>query len=88
MSTIYTDAQLSTMMDALTLRVNLIDGQNLVAPLSGQIQQLRALIAGLKKTLGQVNLGYQAQEAILTKQVAALSALVATMAGPAAPPTS
>jgi len=88
--TIYTPTQLSTMLDALVLRMNLVDGQNLPAHTSGpcprpsgtgDIQQLQAGIAGLKKTLGQVNLGAQQQIAALAQQIAALSALVAGLAG-------
>ena len=81
MANLYSPAQLSTMMDALTARVNAIDGQNLSPKFRSELQKLRAGIDGLKKTLGQVNLGYQGQNAKLTQQLNAVSSLVNTLSG-------
>lgn len=65
-------------LDAITLRLNALDGIGLNPKVSSQVASLRALISGLKKTLGNVNLGYQTE---IGKVGADLLALKITVSG-------
>jgi len=73
--------QLNQDFDTLLARVGSIDGQGLPVNVKGQLTNLQALIAGLKKTLGNVNLGYKQEMAALTKQVNDLAIAVRTLTG-------
>ena len=73
--------QLNSDFDALLARVNAIDGENLPAGSTGAIAQLTALIQGLKKTLGNVNMGYKQDISTLTKQITDLQQAVQNLTG-------
>jgi hypothetical protein len=67
--------------DTLLTRVGAIDGQGLPVNVKGQLANLSALISGLKKTLGNVNLGYKQDMQNLTNLVNQLDVTVKTLTG-------
>jgi hypothetical protein len=73
--------QLNQDFDTLLTRVGAIDGQGLPVNVKGQLANLSALISGLKKTLGNVNLGYKQDMQNLTNLVNQLDVTVKTLTG-------
>lgn len=63
---------LTTAVNALTARVNAIDGQNLPDPTKSQLNGLELELAGLRTTIRQVSLVLQANLKDLTTAVANL----------------
>jgi hypothetical protein len=58
---VYTLEQLSGMMDALTTRVNNIDGQNLTLPAQGSIAINTAKVNGLNTSVKNLVSNFQGQ---------------------------
>ena len=73
--------QLNQDFDTLLTRVGAIDGQGLPVNVKGQLANLSALISGLKKTLGNVNLGYKQDMQNLKNLVNQLDVTVKTLTG-------
>lgn len=65
-------------LDAITLRLALLDGAGISPAQTSQVAQLRKLISGLKKTLGNVNLGYQTEMKSQRDDFNAFKAIVTT----------
>jgi uncharacterized protein YlxW (UPF0749 family) len=72
----YTLEEVCTMLDALTTRVNLIDGENLTNPLTGDVAQLQNQINSLNTDLQQVVLQF---ETTMNSFKAAINNAIATL---------
>lgn len=68
-----------TQIDSILARLQVIDGQGLPPNLKGQIDALTANFKGLKKELGNVNLGYQTDLVKLWNEIAAVKAQLTSL---------
>ena len=79
-----TPLPVQTQIDNLTARVTALDGIGLTSPVpgvtvQGQMAQALALIAGLKRTLGNVNMGYQTEVGALNTDYQTFKAAVSAL---------
>jgi hypothetical protein len=62
-------------------RLSLIDGLGLAPRVQGEIDQLKAAVAGLKKTLGNVKLRYKTTEAQMKQDITLIKATLNSLLG-------
>lgn len=78
----YTLQQLSTMIDALTARVNTIDGQGLAIGQVSSLANLSNRLNGLKTDLSQLALTFENQLSIINQSIVAIQTQITNLSNP------
>ncbi|MGI4816331.1 MAG: hypothetical protein ACRYGG_23760 [Janthinobacterium lividum] len=77
----YTLQQLSRMIDALTTRVNAIDGQNLSPSVKGGLPQVITQLQSVQTDLGQIAANFENELSVINAQIAVIQSQLNTLSG-------